>query len=241
MSTPARDFNERASIKAEQAAMANQAIKQLDDLGISGREVNKRARTGQLLRSLEHKPMTCNELADSLGYHYQTIYRDLKELMKSFQIYPTGQTRNGGILYKAGSSDNHPPELYHIEGAREVELMFILQGIISNNFAPSHATTSVDRFPVLMLRYLELCARLADGSPVTEETLNDLKEEMQLGLNRMKVVMSFFQQMLENDRRWTLAELTRIGSLPEYQYDQLKIVIDKFNASRYFNTGDNES
>lgn len=197
---------------------------------ITGRDLLVKERREQIKSLLRTKAMSVTEVATELNTPYSTMYREMQELIRSYQIHITGATKGKSPLYRCGSPETAPPDLYYPLLSRPVPLIDFIKDQIDKQFRRSNASVAANKLPVLLLGYLELAGKLGAGLAVSKDEVLALRNDFVQTMRSIDNIRTFFEQMIENDKRWDLNELRRIGQLPQHTRDELVELVDAFNS-----------
>jgi len=193
-------------------------------------EAHKLARTELYLTALREKAMSTVELSKQLKIPYSTVYREVNELVRTYQIHATGETRKKAPLFRCGSPNDAAPDLFFPSLKRPVGLVEFAKTQMGANWPVAKSALAANEFIHLILLYLELATKFTEGMSVTKDDVQALRNKFVENKNLIETQLRMIDQMILNDKRWTIDELRRIGNLPGHTHADLVPIIDSFNA-----------
>ena len=198
-------------------------------------DYHRKSRHKMIMDFLRDRDATISEISLELKIPYSTVHREVNHLIRTFQIYATGHARGKSPLYKCGSPDTAPPEVVLIDTGRPIELIDMVTKHVTSepNGIATQLRYSVSAQDVTrtILRYLLLAARVANGTTDYKDELNDIRSKLVKDRDVLLVCVSIYEQMIENQKRWTHDELVRVGKLAKHDYESIDKLVKLTNPN----------
>lgn len=197
----------------------------------------KVTRQNHIVERLKKGPLNISDIAQYTGSSYHTARNDVRELMRSGYISPTGKMHEGASTYQAGHA-RPMPMVYHKTSNQSHPV-----NALGESYTRTIGETSSSR---AALEVLEVAAELmylvalsvSKGHPnhapikAHVQAVTRLRMRLSNAIVHLETITDIAQQMLDDERLWDVKKLDEISADPMFNPEKAILAHETIIASK---------